>query len=196
MKKYICILFLLVLVGCAPKAVVVLMPDAEGKVGVIEVATKGGTKTIKDAGYGVHIESTESAPSEPAKMEEKKINKLFGAAIAIQPILPKQYNLYFISGEAQLTSESKSMLPQIIAEIKVRPTVDISIIGHTDRVGTNEYNYKLSYERAKLMYDILVSEGLPAGSIDVTSHGEENPLIPTADDVPEPKNRRVEVTVR
>ena len=55
---------------------------------------------------------------------------------------------------------------------------------------------RLSLQRAILVRDYLVGEDVDASIIQVDSHGEGNPLFPTADEVPEPRNRRVEVLVR
>jgi outer membrane protein OmpA-like peptidoglycan-associated protein len=57
-------------------------------------------------------------------------------------------------------------------------------------------NYKLGLDRAQEIRDLLVSQGIDPKVIEVTSHGEDNPLVKTEDDVPEPKNRRVEIVIR
>ena len=95
-----------------------------------------------------------------------------------------------------MTEETKKLLPQIIQTILKRKSHDIVISGHTDTVGSKEYNYNLSLDRAKTMFDILVANGAVPDDIRVTSHGEGNLLIKTRDDVPEPKNRRVEIVIK
>lgn len=70
------------------------------------------------------------------------------------------------------------------------------MIGHTDRSGAKEFNMALSRRRAQRVRDLLVAEGIAPAAIRLAFHGEGNPLIPTADNVPEPRNRRVEVIVR
>ena len=104
--------------------------------------------------------------------------------------------LYFKSGGAVLTAESEAMLTEIQAVIKTRDSNDISVVGHTDRVGAADVNAALSLKRAETVADWLVNGGVNRDIIEITSHGEENPVIPTEDNVAEPKNRRVEVTVR
>jgi outer membrane protein OmpA-like peptidoglycan-associated protein len=74
--------------------------------------------------------------------------------------------------------------------------VDISVVGHTDTVGMKGYNYSLSMRRARAVSSILLGQGIDPSTLDVTSHGKDNPLVPTGDQVPEPRNRRVEITVR
>jgi outer membrane protein OmpA-like peptidoglycan-associated protein len=74
--------------------------------------------------------------------------------------------------------------------------VDISVVGHTDTVGDKRYNYQLSLKRAMTVSALLTAKGVAPSIIDTASHGKDNPLVPTGDQVPEPRNRRVEVTVR
>jgi outer membrane protein OmpA-like peptidoglycan-associated protein len=69
-------------------------------------------------------------------------------------------------------------------------------VGHTDRVGTRENNFRLGLERAKLIQKLLISKGIDPNIISVASHGEDNPLVKTDDEVPEPRNRRVEIIIR
>jgi tetratricopeptide (TPR) repeat protein len=70
------------------------------------------------------------------------------------------------------------------------------VVGHTDRTGSRRGNMRLSTRRARTVAGLLAGRGVDPGILQVTSHGEENPLIPTPDNVPEPRNRRVEVIVR
>lgn len=186
-------------VSCA-KEVVVLMPDETGKAGAIEVATKGGSQIVDKAEFAVTMTGADKPPTEPKKMDYQMIRKLFGEAMDIRPILPKSYLLYFDSNSSVLTAAAAALIPTIINDIKSRTTVDISIIGHTDTVGSDEYNLRLSMERAESVYQTLLSSGLTAGlpkdSVGISSHGKEDLLVKTPDNTAEPENRRVEVIVR
>ena len=70
------------------------------------------------------------------------------------------------------------------------------MVGHTDTMGKKEYNYTLSLKRAMTVAAILRRHGVDASILHITSHGKDNPFIPTGDQVSEPRNRRVEITVR
>jgi OmpA-OmpF porin, OOP family len=70
------------------------------------------------------------------------------------------------------------------------------VVGHTDRVGTVPYNDALSLRRAERVQAQLVQLGIPAAQIQAAGRGERAPLVPTEDEVAEPRNRRVEITVR
>lgn len=77
-----------------------------------------------------------------------------------------------------------------------RPVPDLSVVGHTDTAGDAGANAQLGLRRATLVRDQLVAAGVPASQVDATSHGEEDLLIATADNIAGARNRRVEVTVR
>ena len=70
------------------------------------------------------------------------------------------------------------------------------MIGHADRVGTDKANDALGLKRAERVRKILIQRGVPAERIVAASRGEREPLVQTADGVTEPRNRRVEISVR
>jgi outer membrane protein OmpA-like peptidoglycan-associated protein len=70
------------------------------------------------------------------------------------------------------------------------------IVGHTDTMGERKSNVALGLKRAMAVRAILVQAGLLPSLVDVTSHGESDLLVKTRDNTPEPRNRRVEITVR
>ncbi len=182
--------------GCAPKSTFVLLPDPNGQVGKIIVTTSQGTHTLNQARQFVVIKSKSRSPGEVKTMDETEIHSVFGKALDIQPLPPAQFLLYFKPESVQPKPESESEIPKIMHAIKERHSMDISVNGHTDRKGEDDYNYELSYQRAKRVQKMLEKEGVDPSLITTTSHGKNNPLIPTKDNVAEPRNRRVEVIVR
>jgi outer membrane protein OmpA-like peptidoglycan-associated protein len=119
-----------------------------------------------------------------------------GPALAALPKRPAQFILYFEHDTADLTVESRVLLQKMLGTIRDRSPVDVSVVGHTDTVGEKVYNYALSLKRARAVASILQGEGVDPSVLDITSHGKDNPLVPTGDQVSEPRNRRVEITVR
>lgn len=183
--------------GCAGKRMeVVLLPEADGTVGQVDVRTDGGSQTLKGAYESTTAKDKGKTPEAVVVRDTAEIDEEFGAALSAQPVPPRRFLLYFQSGGTQLTAESTTLLPEIVAVIQERSSRDTSIVGHSDRVGSEEYNLKLSTERARAVADLLLAQGVDESILEITSHGEGNPLIPTQDDVAEPRNRRVEVTVR
>ncbi len=109
---------------------------------------------------------------------------------------PATFLLYFVTGTDELTPSSKDELAKVLAAVKDRPSPDVLVIGHTDRVGDDKDNDRLSAQRAERVKRYLVEIGIPAERIHTAGRGEREPLVPTADNVEEPRNRRVEINVR
>jgi outer membrane protein OmpA-like peptidoglycan-associated protein len=174
----------------------VLLPDPDGQVGQISVSNQGGTQVLTSARQAVRVKSKDDSPEPPFLMEEERIKALFGEALSAQPDPPLKFLLYFKLGASDLTEESEKVIPEIYKAIEARHSKDITVTGHTDRVGTRESNFRIAFDRAKVIKDLLIVQGARSELIEIASHGEDNPLIKTDDEVPESLNRRVEVTVR
>jgi outer membrane protein OmpA-like peptidoglycan-associated protein len=196
----VALILLCLLAGCSAKRdLIVLLPDPDGKVGVIRVTTKGGSQILDKSGYAVQVEDFNKPPTAPKSMAEDEITGLFAVALSAQPDLTGRFIsflLFFESDTSELTHESKELFPEVVRTIQNRKAKEIYVIGHTDRVGTELYNIKLSSRRAYYIRDLLVSSGIKSSDLDVSFHGEAMPLVTTLDEVAEPLNRRVEVIVR
>jgi len=196
--------FLLLAAACAtpPKPpppplgdVIVLLPDDQGKTGAIVVSSAGVERRLDRPGQTVTVEAG-SPPGLPTVMPGEEVQAIAGTALAALPKPPARFILYFEHDSADLTVESQALLQQVLGTIRDRAPVDISVVGHTDTVGKKEYNYTLSMKRARAVASILLGKGVDPSILDITSHGKDNPLVPTGDQVPEPRNRRVEITIR
>ncbi len=185
------------LAACAPQtSVIVLLPDPDGEVGVVEVKNKGGVQILDKAGYAVHVEDAERAPGAAEPMEEEEIREIFGEAMSARPEQPGQFILLFKSGSIELTDESLKKLQTIPDIFKKRNSKEISISGHADSVGSEHGNLKLASKRAKYVAEFLLSKGVDPDELEITSHGETRPMIITGDEVNEPLNRRVIVLMK
>ena len=193
-----CGVVLVFLTSCASskKSLVVLQSDPDGKTGEIVVTNKGGSQVLARPGDATEVKDANTPPSAPFRVEEAEIAKTFGPALAAQPAPPGLTLLYFRTGSTDIMAESEKLITEILQSVKARQSTDIRVVGHTDRVGMREGNYRLALDRAVQIKGILVSKGVDPAIIEVESHGEDNPLNPTQNEVPEPRNRRVEVTVR
>ncbi len=182
--------------ACVNKSLVVLLPDQDGKTGVIEIRNQSGSQKLDAPNQATTIGSIKTAPDTPVIMHDNQVKKIFGEAMAAMPPVPEHYTLYFLSDSTQLSHVSIRIFEDVIASIdKIKPA-EISVVGHTDRVGARHKNFRLGYDRATQIKHLLIQRGIDAGIIEVTSHGEDNPLIKTIDEVAEPKNRRVEIVIR
>lgn len=182
--------------GPEDKTRVILLEDPDGKVGQVEVVTAGGNQLLSQAGEMTVVRSADKAPTEVRQADMSAVEKTFASALAIEPVLPEKFLLYFLPDSTELMPESRELLTQILEEIDQRKSKDIGINGHSDRVGSEEYNKTLSMKRALAVSELLRAQGVDPLRMNASSHGEGNPLIDTPDNVPEPRNRRVEVIVR
>ncbi len=181
--------------GCDPMDRIILLPDAEGKVGAV-LATIGGETLTVDQAYGtVRVGGEGSVESATASKQE--VDAQFGQLLASQPLPPTSFVVRFITGSAtELTPDSAAVIQAMLTDLANRPAPEIRVVGHTDRVGSIEANDRLSKQRAETVVDILSQEGISLDLLEAAGRGEREPAVPTADDVAEPDNRRVEIIVR
>ncbi|MEW6521605.1 MAG: OmpA family protein [Thermodesulfobacteriota bacterium] len=193
----LCLMLLLMLTACSSqKNMFVLLPDQDGNVGSIEVTNEQGSQVADQAGEAVAVAGRNGKPQAAPPMSEEEIRATFGAALAVEPSPPKSFLLYFKTDSYDLTNGSAALMQPILDTIHETESQDISVIGHTDTAGSAEHNFTLSTKRAEHVRDLLVERGVDPAIIKVSSHGEGNLLVPTADNVKEPLNRRVEVIIR
>ena len=172
----------------------ILLPDADGKVGRIVVRSASGQQEL-DTAYAAR-EIDRQGNIVVRSEDAASVRARYGALLDARPPMPQSWMLYFVSGSAQtLTPESQSQLDQIKAAIARYPAPEISVIGHTDRVGSQEANDVLSRQRAEAIGSLLQASGIEA-QMTFSGRGEREPLVPTADEVAEPANRRVEINLR
>ena len=105
--------------------------------------------------------------------------------------------IYFGTDEYSLDTASQATLAAQARWMQANPNVRASIEGHADERGTREYNMALGERRANAARDFLVSQGVPADRLLVTSWGKERPVAPGSDESAWAQNRRaVTVIVR
>lgn len=189
--KTLAIAVCLILTGCA-KSYLVLLEDHDGSTGKVAFSGTNGETVVEQAGYGAALDGSKTV----YKVEQQQINKDFGQALASEPVLPQTFLLYFETGGTKLTKDSAALIPQIIEAAKKHPAADISVIGHTDTMGDARSNELLAKDRAVEVSRLFDSNKMDVKEIAVTSHGEKNLLVKTPNETPEPKNRRVEVSIR
>jgi outer membrane protein OmpA-like peptidoglycan-associated protein len=197
-----CFVILLLAAACAATqkpphrdAFILLLPDDQGKTGSIVVSGSGGERVLSAPRQAVNV-SAGTPPGKPYVVPEEEVYAQAGPALKALPKPPVRFILYFKHDSDELTRESLARMPEVMRTIRERAPVDLSVVGHTDTVGDRPYNYHLSLKRARAVASLLASKGVDTSLFEITSHGKDNPLVPTGDQVSEPRNRRVEVTVR
>jgi len=184
------------LAACAAKSnLVVVLPEADGHVGAVVIHDAKGDRVL-DHAYAAAGSGSGAGALKPVEVAPEEVTAIFAPALAAQPIVPRHFMLYFISDSTELTDESRADFEAVFAEVAKRSAAEVVVTGHTDRAAEASYNDALSLQRAKAVRKLFVARGLPKDSVIATGRGEREPLVPTEDGEREPKNRRVEITVR
>lgn len=173
-----------------PNETVTVLPSADGHIGTV-VVQRGDERQVLNQPY-----ATTRNGEAVAVLSSDEVKKEFGATLQALPARPTIFLLYFVTGTDELTEESKGELQRILDELKQRPVPDVYVIGHTDTVGELKGNDQLSAQRAETVKGFLVGIGIPAERIETAGRGKREPIVPTGDNIDEPKNRRVEINVR
>ena len=185
----------LFLSGCATvNTLVVLLPEEGGAAGALSVG-EGSRTAVLDKPYtaaAVDIQGN----IETKSVTTEEVNRIFAEALAAQPAPSVSFILYFETNSVEVTPSSRPALDALLAEVAKRQAAEVQVTGHTDRVGSEAENDRLSLQRAEAVRAMFVQRGIKAEFLRAVGRGEREPLIPTADEQPEPRNRRVEVIVR
>jgi outer membrane protein OmpA-like peptidoglycan-associated protein len=186
----------LVLSGCGlPRDVIVLVPDEGGKVGGI-VVSKAGAQHELSGSYAAIGTATPAQPNEIFSADQRTVESAFAGALAAKPRPPKVYTILFVLGQFEVDPAGFDTMTEAVAAARATANADITVTGHADAIGDDVSNRALSLRRAQAIYNALVSAGVRPSVIDLEYHGSSNPAIAAANGVPEPRNRRVEVTIR
>jgi OmpA-OmpF porin, OOP family len=187
--------WVLPLVACSTaKTFVVLLPEENNAPTAVMIGEGAGASVLDAPMTGATVDNSGNIHRAVVSQEERQ--KTFGEALAAQPPKSVSFTLYFDTASTEVTQDSRSTLEALFAEVAQRQAVEVQVTGHTDRVGTDASNDRLSLERAQAVREMLIQRGLKATFIRAVGRGEREPLVPTADEQPEPRNRRVEVIVR
>ena len=185
----------LLLGGCATSSLV-LLPDEEGQQGAVAVLEANGQPAeavIADGNSRTRLGDPTPA-SKP--LGTKGLKKQEAALLTDLPPPAKSFLLYFDQGTVKLVPESVRVLAALREEIAARSGPEVEVIGHTDTVGGEEDNDRLSVQRANEVMSWLVGQGFDRSQMSAVGRGERDLKQATADNVSSAANRRVEVIVR
>jgi outer membrane protein OmpA-like peptidoglycan-associated protein len=197
------LMFVLALAGCAappapppptpPVDSVILLPEKDGRATAVTLTQGERRVEIATPYAGAR---TSAAGPQGFTSDAQAVRERFGAALDAQPPRPTSFLLYFTEGRDTLTEESRAVVEKVFSEIAARPAPDIVVIGHTDTTGSQATNDTLSLQRAETIRRELIGRGIAAQNVIASGRGERELLVPTPDNVAEPRNRRVEIIVR
>ena len=106
---------------------------------------------------------------------------------------PKSYLVFFDFNKSDLTGQAMSIVDQAAKNAGPAKVTKLEVTGHTDTVGSDAYNMRLSRRRAESVAAQLEKDGIPASEIEIVAKGKRDLLVPTKDGVKEPQNRRVQI---
>lgn len=109
---------------------------------------------------------------------------------------PVSYQVFFPLGSTQLGEQDRNTLAAAAGVYKKKANARVTVTGYTDTVGSPALNMQLAQARADAVKNVLVQNGVPAGSITTSASGEGDPLVPTAAQTNESRNRRVVVVIQ
>jgi OmpA-OmpF porin, OOP family len=193
----LCLLLLgALLAGCAS-------PRPRESITVLDVTEEGGQLTVTTATQTSTLrEPQQTADIRPSgkiavrQTTAAEIETRYGAVLETMPAPERTFVLTFLMGKTTLTPASQSEARWLLEEIATRGPVEIVITGHTDTVGDLRANEALALARAEAVKALLMAQGRQAMLVRVRGYGERQLLVPTPDNTPEPRNRRVEVVIR
>ena len=106
------------------------------------------------------------------------------------------FRSFFDWDRADLTDRARQIIAEAATNARTVSSTRIEVSGHADRTGTAVYNQRLSVRRAEAVAAELVRRGVTRNMITIQGFGFDRPLVPTAQGVREPQNRRVEIVLR
>ena len=182
------------LAGCAGVSDrVILLPQPDGSPSAVEV-TAGNQRLRLDKPYA--SAEWQGNTLRAVQTDAAAVKKTYAALLDVQPAPPRTFVLPFEANSNRLGPGADGVLAELRAALASLPAAEVIITGHTDRVGSVEANDKLSLARAESVRELLVAAGLQRALISVIGRGERAPLVPTADEVAEARNRRVDIKIR
>ena len=155
--------------------------------------------------YGAY--NTDEVPQKPRQFGVKVTYKFGGESepeatpaayvpppvVAPAPSVPKSYLVFFDFNKSDLTPQALTIVNQAAANAGPAKVTQLTVTGHTDTVGSDAYNMRLSRRRAESVAAQLEKDGIPSSEIAIVAKGKRDLLVPTADGVKEPQNRRVQI---
>lgn len=195
MRRVVPVMVILsLLTSCSSRqSLFVVLPNPDGSSGAATV--EAGQKLV-ELNRPYSAGEVRGGVAKPVTIDQTQVQQIFGKALAAQPILPSHFVLYFEKDSDILTRDSQRRYQNVFDDIKRRQVYEVEVIGHTDTLGNPAHNQQLSMSRAEMIRDWLVRDKLSPKSISVAGRGQLDLAVPTGDQVGEPRNRRVEITVR
>jgi outer membrane protein OmpA-like peptidoglycan-associated protein len=199
--KYLISLFCIfigafILTGCSAKGTkITLLPEEGGKIGAISVADTKGVNYNIDKAYS-SLDIYQRGEIEKKVDTEKNVKTKYAEVLNALPKKPQSILFYFPNNSAELNPNQIIEIKDISKIIRNSNIIEILCIGHSDSTGDKEYNKTLSFKRAQSVASILMNNIVDKSLIKVEYYGDSDPLVKTAKNRSNAKNRRVEIILK
>jgi len=165
---------------------------ADGSFLIVLNSGKNYGIAVVKKGYLFHSENFDLPPSSDYQEVEKEV-LLKKAALGTRIVLR---NIFFDFNKSTLRKESTKELERLMGILKENPTLKVEIAGHTDNVGSAEYNNKLSEDRAHTVVDYLVDNGIDKKRLTFAGYGFAKPMTTNDTEIGRQLNRRTEFEIK
>lgn len=185
------------LASCAsPGTRVILLPQADGRPSAVVVSTASGSGTLSQPyERATAAQGAQGAPRLD-KVDPAQVLRDNKPLFDLMPPAAQHYTVYFEPGGTQLTASSQIAMNDALQSAQARSGGEIVVTGHTDTTGTGPNNDGLSLKRAEQVRQLFLARGFPPERVIAVGRGERDLAVPTANQVDEPRNRRVVIEVR
>lgn len=174
---------------------ITLLPEKDGKVGVISLKDDKGVEHTIDEAYK-SLEVSDDGSIKDTIASQKEIESKYDELLKAIPDKPKNYYFFFDSGSASLKDSQIKEIKKVADFIIANNIQRVLSIGHSDSTGSDEINEKVSRQRAKAIEEVLLLEGVDPKLIEIKYYGDANPLVKTKENESNAKNRRVEIVLK
>src|SRR6185437_2383928 len=167
--------------------------DAVYRVGGYPIYTTAGFSSFfygEPQMYGFKIKYRFGGPAEEAPPPAAYTPP---PAVAPAPAALRSYLVFFDFNKSDLTAQAQQIVDQAASNAAPAHVTRLTVTGHTDTVGSDAYNMRLSRRRAESVAARLEKDGIASSEIEIVAKGKRDLLVPTADGVREPQNRRVQI---
>lgn len=177
---------------------VTLLPQPDGSASAVTVRAIAGSH-LEESRLSEPYQVAVAARDQPVAVtrdDAEKVRKAYGTLFSTAPPVEARFVVYFRIGTTELTRESEMSMVKVLAEARARSGAEILVTGFTDTTGARDSNDALSLRRANIVRNLFIAQGFPGALVVASGRGERELAVQTADDVDEPRNRRVTITVR
>ncbi len=154
-------------------------------------------KAVASLYWAAHeITEEEYHPDENASLIANAVRYARQAEAKAKKMCWRLEGVHFAFDSAELTPDSRTTLDDAVAKLKKARHIRVEIAAHTDSIGTEDYNLKLSERRAKAVFDYFVTHGIDGSRLTVKGYGESQPVASNDTKEGRALNRRVELRVQ